>query len=78
MPWHDRHVTTTQTSSPFAANLRSARLAAGLSCAAVARAAGLDTKTVFRIEAGENLPRLYTADALARAVGSTLDELLER
>ena len=33
---------------------------------------------VFRIEAGENLPRLYTADALARAVGSTLDELLER
>ena len=62
----------------FGENLRAARLKTGFSQARVARNAGLDVRTVLRIEAGENIPRIDTANALALAVGSTLEELLEQ
>ena len=69
---------TTNTEPNFAKNFRAARLRAGVSQGAVARVAGLDVRTVSRVESGESLPRIDTADALALAVGSSLDELLER
>lgn len=53
----------------FPTRLRRARKAAGLSCAALSRRAGLGQYTVAAIEAGDRLPRLPAAEKLARALG---------
>ncbi len=53
----------------FPSRLRRARKAAGLSCAALSRRAGLGQYTVAAIEAGDRLPRLPAAEKLARALG---------
>ena len=77
MSCHSRHMPTDETDRRFARNLRNARERSGLSLAQVARTACLDARTVWRIERGENSPRIDTANSLAIAVGSTLQELLE-
>lgn len=69
---------TTRTNDTFAIRLRLARQRAGLSQAAVARAAGVDVKTVVRVEMGATQPRIDTADALCEAVGSSFGELMAK
>ncbi len=55
--------------------LRHARLAAGLSQAALASAAGLSRQTVGAVEAGQTRPSVDAAIALAMAVGRPVEEL---
>lgn len=55
--------------------LRHARLAAGLSQAALASAAGLSRQTVGAVEAGQTRPSVDAAIALALAVGRPVEEL---
>lgn len=60
----------------LALRLRRARRAAGLSCAALSRRAGLGPYTVAAIEAGDRLPRLPAAVALALALGMPAGQLV--
>ena len=55
--------------------LRHARLAAGLSQAALASAAGLSRQTVGAVEAGQTRPSVDAAIALAVALGRPVEEL---
>jgi DNA-binding XRE family transcriptional regulator len=55
--------------------LREARVAAGLSQAALARAAGVSRQAVGAIEAGQHRPSVDAALALAAAVGRSVEEL---
>jgi len=56
--------------------LRRQRLAAGLSQAALARAAGVTSTTVCRLERGRHRPSMVTLEKLARALGRSVAELL--
>src|SRR5919202_4618097 len=58
-----------------AVRLREARIAAGLSQAALAGAAGLSRQAVGAIEAGRHRPSVDAALALAAAVGRSVEEL---
>src|SRR5919201_4669034 len=58
-----------------AARLREARIAAGLSQAALAGAAGLSRQAVGAIEAGRHRPSVDAALAVAAAVGRSVEEL---
>ena len=55
--------------------LREARIAAGLSQAAVAGAAGVSRQAVGAIEAGLHRPSVDAALAVAAAVGQSVEEL---
>jgi len=59
----------------FAARLRSLREAAGVNQSELARRAGLTRQALSMLEAGERQPTLATTQALARALGLTLDAL---
>lgn len=52
----------------FPQRLRRARKAAGLSCAALSRLAGIGTYTVAAIEAGHRIPRLPAVEKLGDAL----------
>ena len=56
--------------------IRRLRNAAGLSQAALAREAGIGRVTLVRLEKGEQSPRYKTLDAIARALGVDVSELL--
>ncbi len=56
--------------------IRRLRNAAGLSQAALARAAGIGRVTLVRLEKGDQTPRYKTLDAIARALGVGVSELL--
>ena len=56
--------------------IREKRQARGETLEAVARACGLNTGTMWRIESGRVNPRLATLVALAAHFGCTLDELV--
>lgn len=60
-----------------AANLRRARLAAGLSQDGLARQAGVSRRMLVAIEAGESNVSLSTLDRLARALGLRFGELVQ-
>lgn len=59
------------------AALREARLTAGLSQAALARAAGADRRQVIRYENGEERPEIKRLAALARACEVTIVDLVD-
>lgn len=59
----------TRATGLFAQNLRTARIARGLSTADVAASAGVGVRTVQRVEAGQQSPSFDVAAALAAAVG---------
>jgi DNA-binding XRE family transcriptional regulator len=53
------------------------RRAAGITQEDLARAAGITTSTVQKIEAGKQMPRLDTAAAITRVLRLKLADLLE-
>ena len=58
-------------------NVRRLREARGMSGNALAKAAGLSQAQVWELEAGRKRnPSVHVAQALARALGVTVDELL--
>ena len=57
------------------ARLRTLRLAAGLSVPALAAAAGVTAQAIRYLEAGSRAPSLETAARLAKALGTSIDEL---
>jgi transcriptional regulator with XRE-family HTH domain len=56
----------------FPKQLRRAREAAGLTPEQLAAAAGLNPRTVLRVEAGTHVPKLDTADALLGPLNAML------
>jgi transcriptional regulator with XRE-family HTH domain len=60
----------------FAARLRERRLAAGLTQADLAAAAGLTSTYVTRLEAAGAAPGIDTVTQLAEALGTTLHDLV--
>ena len=59
----------------FADRLRDARKAAGKSQTTLGEAAGVSAQNISACEKGKNLPTLFTAVALAKALGVSLDYL---
>lgn len=55
--------------------LREARTRAGLSQEGLARLCGISLGAYAAIERGDSQPKLATAQALARALGSSIDAL---
>lgn len=64
------------TNSPLGAAVRSGRVRADLTQAALAEAAGVSDETISRIERGAYEPAVSTLIAIADALGLTLDGLL--
>jgi transcriptional regulator with XRE-family HTH domain len=62
-------------SQTFGQRLQELRQKAGVSQSQLARAAGIPMGTLKNLEQDRRVPRLDTADALARALGITLDTL---
>jgi transcriptional regulator with XRE-family HTH domain len=62
----------------FGETPRAARRDAGLTQAALAAHAGLTQQYVARIEAGQINPTLVTIAAIARALGASMSDLLDR
>ena len=58
--------------------LRQAREKAGLSLRALADRAGVDFSTIYRIEAGDTVPKLDTLEKLAKALGVSVRDLIEK
>ena len=58
------------------ARIRDFRESAGLTQEALARAADIGRVTLVRLEKGEQSPRFRTLDAIARALGRRVSELL--
>ena len=58
------------------ARIRDLRESAGLTQEALARAAAIGRVTLVRLEKGEQSPRFRTLDAIARALGRRVSELL--
>ena len=56
--------------------IRQFRESAGLTQEALARAAGIGRVTLVRLEKGEQTPRFKTLDAIAKALGIRVPELL--
>ncbi len=56
--------------------IRQARKAAGLTQEALARASHVGRVTLVRLESGEQTPRFKTLDAIAKALGVPVTELL--
>jgi putative transcriptional regulator len=56
-------------------SVRVARTAAGLTQAELARDVGVTRQTVVAVEAGDYAPSVYLALAMARRLGSTVEEL---
>jgi putative transcriptional regulator len=63
-----------RTASPAVSPIALQRFVAGLSQADLAERAGISRDTICRLERGEH-PRIVTARALARVLGSTVAEL---
>jgi transcriptional regulator with XRE-family HTH domain len=59
----------------FGQNLKRLRKAKGLSQSGLARSAGLTSVAISLLESGQRQPMLDTAEALAIALGCTLDDL---
>ena len=62
----------------FATNLRARRLAAGLSQEQLSRLTDLHPTEISRLERGVREPRLSTIVRVARALGVSPSELLDR
>jgi transcriptional regulator with XRE-family HTH domain len=60
-----------------AARIQAIRKNKGLSQEALAEEAGVSLRTIQRVEQGDTVPRGYTMQALATALGVPLDELRE-
>ena len=58
------------------AQLKGNREGQGLSMYRVAQLAGLDERTISKVEAGDQNPTLYTLLRIARAQGVTLSRLI--
>jgi transcriptional regulator with XRE-family HTH domain len=56
--------------------IRELRESAGLTQEALARAANIGRVTLVRLEKGEQTPRFKTLDAIAKALGIRVPELL--
>ncbi len=70
------NVTTPTKSTSLAENIRVLRSERGLTAADLAARSGLGKATLSQIERGHGNPRLETLEALARALGVELAELL--
>jgi DNA-binding XRE family transcriptional regulator len=68
----------TSTVDPFGARLRALRLRAGLSQHKLAVLAGLTRDGLAKLEAGRGQPRWQTVQALADALGVSLDDFRKR
>ena len=68
-PVEDRHPLSLELRRTFAANLQSAREAAGLSKAELARRVGITRRILIEVEAGRQNLTLETVERLAQAVG---------
>lgn len=60
----------------IAQNIKRLRAEKGMTQEALARSADLPLGTISRIEAGNSIPRVDTAEKLARGLGVTIAELL--
>lgn len=58
------------------ANIRRRRECLGLSQAQLAKAAGVDSSMICKIETGKSQPSLRTLDRIATALGTTASDLL--
>lgn len=58
--------------------VRQARLAAGLTQAELAEAAGVTRQTIVAVEAGDYAPSVYLALAIAERLGSTVEGLFRQ
>lgn len=59
----------------LARNVRSARLAAGLTLEALAARAGISVRSVTRVERAEHVPRPATLEAIAAVLETTPEAL---
>lgn len=62
----------------FGKNLKRIRSEKGMREIDVAAASGIREADIMRFERGLNMPRLKTAAAIARALGVTLDDLMDK
>src|SRR6476659_9902810 len=76
-PAKGRHGGRLNLSNAVARRVRDLRLVMGWSQTQMAKAAGLSTDAVSRIERGERDPRLVTLDQIGAAVGCSLPTLLD-
>jgi transcriptional regulator with XRE-family HTH domain len=51
---------------------------AGLSLRTLAERAGVDFSTIYRIEAGDTVPKFDTLEKLAKALGISVRDLIEK
>lgn len=65
------------TKRALAKNVRSARRACGFSLREMAEITGLSRQTVYMVEKAETLPNAYGLYLFAKALGVTMDSLLE-
>ncbi len=63
---------------PLSVRLRTLREAQGLSLAALSRRAGISKPSIWAWETGKTVPRARSIDALARALGVDVTEILGR
>ena len=59
----------------LAKNLRSGRIAKGLSVNKLSQSSGMSRMSIIRYENGEGLPTVYSACLMADTLGLSLDEL---
>ena len=76
LPIDERLPLSTNMRNNFAANLQSARKAAGLSKAELARRVGITRRILIEVEAGRQNLTLETVERLAQAVGLNGCDLL--
>lgn len=65
-----------EVAETLGARIRAARLQAGMTQAALARAIGTTERNIVRWETSKNQPRTQSLVAIARATGVDLEELL--
>ena len=74
--WHLDQVQEPTPASHYGGRLREARLAQDMTQETLAKRAGLATRTVIRIESGEDA-RVGTISALAQALGISVSDILK-
>ena len=58
--------------------LRQVREKVGLSLRALAKKADVDFSTIYRIESGDTVPKFDTLEKLAKALGVSVRDLIEK
>lgn len=64
-----------QPVEPWGSRFYARRVSLGLTQAHIAKTTGLTQQSISRIERNQVIPKITTLELLARAVGTTVDEL---